>query len=117
MNTQPLYIPYIRMAGRRLYPMVVLRDALGLCAGHPARTTQEASLLTEDEVALLKTFDGACRLEVRLAKPGKIKMGTWKYHENQGITYMMGRPDPVAESEYGYSVGRKITSAPQMPQP
>ncbi len=84
---------YLRQPDRRLYPCVVLHDSQGMVAAHAASLGQPVSVLTAQQIELLKTFRGAEQIRVKPVKPGRVVKGKWAPKNPRQFSYMLSRPD------------------------
>lgn len=100
---------YLRQPDRRLYPCVVLKDERGMVAAHAATLGDDVSVLTAQQIEVLKTFRGAEQIRVKRVKPGREVKGKWVQSNPKQYSYMLTRPDvPSAKNErvrqYGWAL-------------
>ena len=92
-SPEPLYHLYLRQPDRRLYPCVVLFDALGPIAAHPAPQGRPVSQLTAQQIQILQTFRGAEQMRVKPVPAHGAVKGKWVQKTRTQYSYMLSRPD------------------------
>lgn len=106
---------YLRQPDRRLYPCVVLRDALGIVAAHAAPWGRSVSVVTAAEVELLRLFRGAEQMKVKPVPTHRVVKGKWQQLQPNQFSYMLSRPDVMAKGvNWAWRLARSEAQARDM---
>ena len=92
MHTPKFHL-YLRQPDRRLYPCIVLRDAMGIVAAHAAPLGRAVSELTTTEVEQLWSFRGAEQMKIKPVPRHHVVKGKWNPPKANQFSYMLSRPD------------------------